>query len=159
MELLYQELRNRAAGLLAGERIALQPTELVNEAYLRLVNIDRIDWQDRTHFLALAATVMRQVLLDNCRRAQAAKRARLDVTLVTAHLLGASEPEADFEALDLVLTELASADAELARIVELKFFGGLTNFEIARLLDQSDSTIKRRWRTARAWLQSELRAP
>ncbi|MEM1436515.1 MAG: ECF-type sigma factor [Pseudomonadota bacterium] len=158
MELLYQELRRKAAGILVGERIALQPTELVNEAYLRLVNVDRIDWQDRAHFLALAATIMRQVLLDTCRRARAGKRARTDVTLATDHLLADDGTDTDFEVLDTVLTELADADAELAQIVELKFFAGLTNTEIGALLNQSDSTIKRRWRTARAWLQSELKA-
>lgn len=158
VEMLYQDLRKRAAGMLVGERIALEPTELVNEAYLRLVNVDRISWQDRTHFLALAATIMRQVLLDNCRRARASKRTRMDVTLATEHLLAGDQEETDFEVLDTVLTELATADAELARIVELKFFAGLTNEEIANLLNHSDSTIKRRWRTARAWLKSELHA-
>ncbi|MEM6708828.1 MAG: ECF-type sigma factor [Pseudomonadota bacterium] len=153
--LLYDQLKSRARSMLAQEAIALQPTELVNEAYMRLIRIDRIDWQNRAHFLALSSRIMRQVLIDLYRNQRSQKRSGGEVTLQTNHLLPADQ-NLDLEVLDSALNDLAAVEPELSQIVEMKFFGGLSTEEIGSVLDQSESTVKRRWRTARAWLLSEL---
>jgi RNA polymerase sigma factor (TIGR02999 family) len=131
----------------------LQPSGLVNEAYVRLAGSPVLDYHDRAHFFAIAARVMRQVLVDHARRRRAAKREGLLVTLEDA-----GAPAAPLELLDLenALTELAALDERQARVVELRFFGGLDVEEAAGVLGLSARTVKREWQTARAWLQHRL---
>jgi len=161
MELVYADLRRRAAGYLRRERPGhtLQPTALVHEAYLRLLDQDRVVWQNRTHFLAVAASMMRRVLVDHSRRQKARKRGGSG-TRVT--LDDAFSPVAtrglDLLALDEALAELAALDEQLARIVELRAFGGLEVEETANALGISPATVKRRWTFALAWLQHRLRS-
>ncbi|MEZ5552897.1 MAG: ECF-type sigma factor [Pseudomonadales bacterium] len=155
MEVVYKDLRTRAGKILSGQSaIRLQPTELVNESFIKLATIEGADWQDRAHFLAVAAKAMRQVLLDQVKYDHAAKRARKDVTLVTHHLEQVAP--ADFCDLDDALRRLSEIDEGLAQIVELKFFSGMSNPEIAAYTRTSESTVKRQWRAARAWLLDEL---
>ena len=156
LELVYNDLRGRARGLLAGDSApVLDPTELVNESFFKLAGLKSISWQDRNHFMAVASTVMRQVLTDSYRRRNAQKRARHDITLQTHHLTPTAAPVL-FEELDEALTALEAVDASLAQVVELKFFGGMTNEEVADHLQQPLSQTKRHWRLARAWLLSRL---
>jgi RNA polymerase sigma factor (TIGR02999 family) len=133
----------------------LQPSGLVNEAYLRLAASPDLDWHDRAHFFAIAARVMRQVLVDHARRRMAAKREGCLVTLDDAE---AGAPAGTPELLDLesALKELADLDPRQARVVELRFFGGLDVEETAHVLGLSPRTVKREWQTARAWLQHRL---
>ncbi len=159
LPIVYQELRRLAAAYLRRERPGqtLQPTALVHEAYLRLMK-DRPDrWQNRAHFCAIAAHSMRQILIEKARARGAAKRggARPRVTLDEA-LIGADERSIDLVALDEALDRLAAIDAEQARLVELRFFGGLTVEETAETLGISPATVKRHWTVARAWLAREL---
>jgi RNA polymerase sigma factor (TIGR02999 family) len=157
LEMIYRDLHQRAARLLArhGACSPLQPTELVNESFLKLTGLNEVSWQDRNHFLAVASRVMRQVLTDSYRHYSAQKRAGQDVTLATEHL--AVEPTSLlFEELEHALQELSHIEPELTELVELKFFGGMTNQEIAAYLEQSESTVKRNWRAARAWLLGRL---
>lgn len=153
----YQQLRVIARGVLSGDRqrYSIQPTELVNECSLRLFGLDKISWQDRAHFLALATTTMRRVLIDQARRKQADKREGIEITLITSHV-GELEEALDIERIDEALRRLEEISSEKAKIVELKFFGGLTNEEVAEVLEISESTVKRSWRSARAWLYAEL---
>jgi RNA polymerase sigma factor (TIGR02999 family) len=137
--------------------LALQPTDLAHEAALRILKLDRIDWQGRTHFLALSARVMRQTLLDEVRRFKAGKRQPVEV--VTQWPLGGGRPALPLEALDEALERLFKIDADRARVVELRFYAGLTLEEIAETLAVSESTIVRRWRAARAWLLQALAEP
>lgn len=155
--LLYQDLRRIAAGLLHPQReqAKLQPTELVNESFLRMFGMSQIQWQDRSHFLAIAAHVMRQVLVDQFRKANAIKRAHQDVTLTNVHLVG-REQDMTVESVDEALTRLAMVSKDLVNIVEMKFFVGMTNKEISCALEVSESTVKRNWRTARAWLLTDM---
>lgn len=134
----------------------LQTTALVDEAYLRLVDAD-VDWQDRAHFLAVAATVMRRVLVDHARGRDRGKRAGVKVTLEEAALVSPSASD-DMLALDEALSRLAENDERAARTVELHYFGGLTYREIGEVLEVSEATVDRDLRLARAWLYKELRA-
>jgi RNA polymerase sigma factor (TIGR02999 family) len=159
LPLVYDELRRLAAVYLRRERPGqtLQPTALVHEAYLRLLK-DRPDrWQNRAHFCAIAAHSMRQILIERARARDAQKRGGggAKVTLDEALIAGAPRP-IDFLALDAALDRLAALDAEQARIVELRFFGGLSVEETAEALGSSPATVKRRWALARAWLAREL---
>ena len=159
LPLVYDELRRLAAAYLRRERPGqtLQPTALVHEAYLRLLK-DRPDrWQNRAHFCAIAAHSMRQILIERARARDAQKRGGggAKVTLDEGVMAGAPRP-IDFLALDDALERLAALDAEQARIVELRFFGGLSVEETAEALGSSPATIKRRWTLARAWLAREL---
>jgi len=159
LPLVYDELRRLAAAYLRRERPGqtLQPTALVHEAYLRLLK-DRPDrWQNRAHFCAIAAHSMRQILIERARARDAQKRGGggAKVTLDEGMMAGAPRP-IDFLALDDALERLAALDAEQARIVELRFFGGLSVEETAEALGSSPATIKRRWTLARAWLAREL---
>ena len=144
---------------MAGERPghSLQATALVNEVYLRLVNAKDVGWQDRAHFLAVAARVMRHILVDHARSRQYQKRGgdAVRVTLDEA-LVVASEPDQDFVALDEALTALAVVDARKSQVVEMRFFGGLTLEETAAALQISRDTVKRDWTMAKAWLLREL---
>jgi RNA polymerase sigma factor (TIGR02999 family) len=155
MPLVYRELRKIADHLARGEgkSRSLQATELVHEAYLRIVELERIDWKDRAHFFAMCARIMRRVLVDHARHHHRAKRGggQQRITMAELRRLPMERPAA-LIAVDEALAELARQDEEMARIVELRFFGGLNRDEIAEVLEISSATVTRRWRSARAWL-------
>lgn len=160
--LVYRELRGVAGARLRGERAgcSLQTTALVHETYLRLVDLHRLTIENRTHFFAIAARLMRQILVDQARRSQAEKRGG-GLTMVTIEAASpASAPNiVDVLVLDQALEELASMDERLCRVVELKFFGGLTIDETAEALDVSSATVERDWAAARAWLYERMMLP
>jgi RNA polymerase sigma factor (TIGR02999 family) len=159
MPAVYDELRKLARHYLRRERAgqSLQATALVNEAYLRLKRDKRQPWQNRTHFLAIAANSMRQILVERARARKAAKRGgeQIRITLDEAVAAG-GEREIDLMALDEALTRLAVIDPEAARIIELRFFAGLSIEEAAESLGISPATVKRGWTMARAWLKREM---
>lgn len=157
LERIYGDLTRMASRQLSQERFAdLEPQALVHEAYLRMMDLQQIDWRDRAHFFALAATVMRQVLVDEARRRQAAKRdGGLRVTLTGLAMLDAAIAT-DVLAIHAALDSLEQIDAGRARLVELRYFGGLTIEEAAEILDISPATAKRHWEVARAWLHRAL---
>jgi RNA polymerase sigma factor (TIGR02999 family) len=159
MPLVHDELQRIARRCLHGERAnhSVQATELVNEAYLRLVDVQHVDWQNRTHFLAMSARLMRRVLVDLARSRGADKRGggAVRVTFDEAAIVGVG-PEADVIRLDDALQALAVLDERKSRVVELRFFGGLTVDETAAVLEVSPKTVLRDWEFARAWLQREL---
>jgi RNA polymerase sigma factor (TIGR02999 family) len=152
---LYDELRAAAARLLRREApfLTLQPTELVHEAAMRIARLERMTFQDRQHFFATGARILRQAMVDEIRKKRSAKRQPPMVTLQVD-----SAPAVDVEALDAALVKLEAASPELAKIVELRYFVGLGIPEIAIVSNASESTIKRRWQTARLWLADELKA-
>jgi RNA polymerase sigma-70 factor (ECF subfamily) len=156
---VQDELRQIARRCLRNERAGhtLQATALVNEAYVRLVDARRVNWQNRTHFLAMSARVMRRVLVDLARSRGADKRGggAVRVTLDDA-AIGGVAPDADVIRLDDALKALAALDERKSRVVELRFFGGLTADETAVALQVSTKTVLRDWEFARAWLQREL---
>ena len=163
--LVYAELRRMAKARLRDERPGhtLQATALVHEAWMRLMNQHGATWQNRAQFFAVAAQAMRRILVDHARKRSAAKRGEGTSTVdvdALAHVLTAPIPDDRLLALDAALEELATLDARQARIVELRFFGGLSVEEAADVLAVSPTTIKREWSTARAWLfravQTEL---
>ncbi len=156
MPLVYDHLRQRAAGYLARERAdhTLQPTALVHEAFVRLVG-GEVDWQNRAHFLAVAARVMRQILIDHARGRRAQKRGGRRVTLSNDLVMDAPR-DIDVVALDDALVELEKLDPRQAKVVELRFFGGLDIEETAEVLGISPATVKREWRMAKAWLHATL---
>jgi RNA polymerase sigma-70 factor (ECF subfamily) len=158
--LLYSELRRLAASYLRSERgdHTLQATALVNEAYLRLVNQREAHWNSRNHFFAIAAQVMRRILVDYARSHGASKRGGsvLKTPLEDAVVVSDDAIE-ELAAVDEVLTRLATIDAQQAHIVELRVFGGLTVDEIANLIGVSRSTVKRDWEMAKAWLAREMK--
>ena len=159
LPLVYGELRRIASRQLRSERVGhtLQPTALVHEVYLRLVDQRHVDWRNRAHFFGAAAQVMRRILVDHARRRAASKRGdgfhRVSVDEATELAAPEGIPVL---ALDRALDRLATKDQALARIVELRAFGGMTIEEAACVLDVSPSTAKREWRTAKAWLAREL---
>lgn len=157
--LVYDELRRLAHHYMRGERPdhVLQTTALVNEAYLRLAGMSRTQWRDRTHFFAMAATQMRRILVDHARGRDRDKRGGgVHVTSIDDTALQVADPGIDVTALDAALVELARFDAQQARIVELRFFGGLTMDETAKALDISPATVGREWVSAKAWLHHHL---
>jgi RNA polymerase sigma factor (TIGR02999 family) len=160
MPLVYDELRRIAARYISRERPGqtLQATALVNEAFVRLAAERPRDFQNRTHFLAIAALSMRQILVQRARARQAAKRggAPQRITLGEQHHQVQAPADVDVLALDEALTRLAALDPELARVVELRYFGGLTVEETADVLNASPATIKRHWALARAWLKQAI---
>lgn len=160
MPLVYDELRRLAARYMRRERPehTLQATALVNEAYLRLVDM-RVSWQDRAHFFAVAARLMRRLLVDHARAQRRAKREAggQKVSLDEAVQVSA-KPALDLVALDEALTRFATFDPRKAEIVELHFFGGLSNEEVAEALGISRATVQRELRLAKAWLNHELRS-
>jgi RNA polymerase sigma factor (TIGR02999 family) len=160
-ELVYHELRRRAAAQLRRERGShtLQPTALVHEAFMRLVDHGSIPWQGRAHFFAVASRTMRRVLVDHARRRLARRRGG-GATRITLDDAGAvSQPrDVDLLALDGALERLAALDPRQSQIVELRYFGGLSVDETAQVLRVSSPTVKRGWTTARAWLFRELQA-
>jgi RNA polymerase sigma factor (TIGR02999 family) len=154
----YNELRRLARAYMRGERPGqtIQATALVHEAYLRLAASDKV-WVDEKHFVAIAARCMRQILVDRARARGAEKRwAGLDRVSLTESLVGAANEEAMLLALDEALTRLEALDPEQAKIVDLRFFVGLSIEETAEVLNISPATLKRRWALARAWLFKEL---
>jgi RNA polymerase sigma factor (TIGR02999 family) len=156
--LVYRELRRIAAAYLARERPGqtLQPTALVHEAYLRLAGVGT-PWHDERHFVGIAARSMRQILVERARARGAQKRwAALDRVTLTASLAVAADPAGAVPSLDEALDRLERLDAEQARIVELRYFVGLSVDEAAAALGMSPATLKRRWALARAWLFREL---
>src|SRR5262245_28250750 len=158
--LVYEELRRMARAHLRGDRNAsLQPTALVHELYLRLVENDSMNIRDRTHFFAIAAQVMRQVLVDHARRRRATKRGG-GVTIIgwEAMMEPAKPPGVDVLVVDEALDQLKSVDARLCRVVELRFFGGLNLEETAEALEVSTATVERDWAMAKAWLFQRLSA-
>jgi len=159
MPLVYRELRRLAGGYFRGERPdhTLQPTALANEVYLRLVDQSRVELNDRKHFFAIAGRMMRRVLIDHARSHRAQKRGGEGTRLVFDEAVDSPvQPEVDVIELADALASLEEMDERQARIVDLRFFGGLTVEEIAQALDISTATVKREWRTARAWLYQEL---
>jgi RNA polymerase sigma-70 factor, ECF subfamily len=159
MPVVYEELRGLAGLLLSGKapQLTLQPTSLVHEVYLRLLDQRRMDWQDRLHFLRIAARVMRRVLVDQCRARVAKKRSGIKVVLEGDAALATGAPEeADILTIDRLLDELQAHDPQQARIIELRFFAGLTVEETAAALGISKATVKRDWAVAKAWLTIEL---
>ena len=160
LPLVYQQLRSQAALLMRTERSdhTLQPTALINEAFLRLVDQTQVQWQNRAHFLAVAAQAMRRVLVDYARarlrgkRGGGAQRVELD-DLGQTPVMPSPEEVLD---LHLALQKLAEIDPQQGRVVELRYFGGLTIDETARVLDISPATVKREWTMAKAWLHARI---
>jgi RNA polymerase sigma factor (TIGR02999 family) len=156
---VYPELRRLAGRCLRNERPGqtLQVTELVHEAYLRLADASRLDWQHRSHFFAVSATLMRRILVDRARRRTAAKRGGPAVKVDVDQVLDVSTRRAaELVALDDALTALAEFDPRKARVVELRFFGGLEVKETAEVVGVSPDTVIRDWKLAKAWLLKEL---
>ena len=159
MQAVYPELRRIAARHLRGERPGhtLQPTALVHEVYLRLFGPSEINWEDRAHFFRLAASVMRHILVDRARNRKAEKRGGAAIRITLDEFFAASERMNDLVLqVDRALSRLSKLDPRQARIVEMRFFGGLSEEEIASVLDLSSRTIKREWAIAKAWLRAEL---
>lgn len=161
MPLVYDELRRLARNYLRRERPdhTLQPTALVNEAYMLMVDQRRARWQNRAQFVGVAAQMMRRILVDHARAVGAAKRGgqNFNVPLTEAEDFGRG-PDADLLRVHEALERLAAIDSQQARVVELKFFGGLTIEEAAEAMGVSHATIEREWKMARAWLRRELDA-
>ena len=159
MPIVYEELRRLAHHYMGGERQGhlLQTTALVNEAYLRLVDSSRVKWQNRAHFFAVSAQLMRRVLVDMARSRKYQKRGgdAVQVSLEDV-LVGSRERSADLVALDDALNALAATDERASRVVELRFFGGLNIDEAAEALKVSPETVKRDWNWAKAWLLREI---
>ena len=158
--LMYDELRRIARGYLQSERAdhTLQPTALVHEAYLSLVDQTVTTWQNRAHFLGVASQVMRRILVDHARRQRAEKRggAWQKIEFEEKESTSDSARSVNLIALDDALQDLAKFDLRQSQVVELRFFGGLTTEEVGEALDISPRTVKRDWRLARAWLHREL---
>lgn len=159
---LYEELRRLARHFLSAERSdhTLQPTALVHEAYLRLVDQHAVDWQNRAHFLGVAASMMRRILINHARASQAAKREGYTQALALEDALGVfTNPEIDLLELNRALQQLAEIDPQQGRVVELRYFGGLTIEETAEVMGISPATVKREWGTARLWLLQKIEGP
>ena len=160
MPLVYRELRQQAQRFLNLERPdhTLQTTALVHEAYLRLIDQRFVDWQNRAHFFGMAATMMRRILVNYAHHAQRLKRggAERDLPLDEALNVAVEDRDVDLLALDRALNELATLDERQAKIVELRYFSGLSIEETAEVLSISPATVKRDWNMAKAWLRSEL---
>ena len=158
LPLVYDELKRIAAYKLAAERSnhTLQATALLHEAYLRLIDQHSVNWQNRAHFFAIAAEMMRRILVNHAESHNAKKRGDGQTMISLDDVDVAADSEVDLIFLDNALKELAEFDPVQSRIVELKFFGGLTNEETAEVMDISESTVKREWRMARAWLTTKL---
>jgi RNA polymerase sigma-70 factor (ECF subfamily) len=155
---IYQQLRKIAAAYLKNERSdhTLQPTALVNEAYIRLSEQRPVAWQSRAHFFAVAATVMRHILVDSARRKRSTKRGSGHVVQLDENLDLSDQQSVLVDDLDEALERLKQLNSRQARIVEMRFFGGMTEEEIGEVLGISARTVKRDWTAARAWLYGEL---
>jgi len=157
--LVHQELHRIARGCMRGERAghSLQATALVNEAYLRLIGAQQVDWQNRVHFLAVSARLMRRILVDFARAKNYQKRGGGAQAVTLDEALVVVEPGRDLVAIDEALDALAKMDERKAKVVEMRFFGGLTVEETAAALSVSPDTVMRDWRLAKAWLMRELK--
>lgn len=160
MERVHSELRRLAASYLRREPpgVTLQPTDVVNEAYLRLLPQRNVSWENRAHFFGIAARMMRRVLVDHARRKRAAKR---DAGGEPVTISGVAQPAGEADAVDVLalhdaLSALADLDPRQAQIVEMRYFGGLTIEEVASVLDVSPATVKREWATAKLWLRRRM---
>ena len=159
LPVVYDELRNLAARYLRRERKGhtLQPTALVHEAFLKLVDQSRVDWQGRAHFFAVAAQAMRRILVDHARQHQAAKRGGDRERIVfDENLMGGPPQTENLLALEDALVKLAQLDPQQARIVELRFFGGLNVAEVAEAMQMSKRSVEREWTMVHSWLRREL---
>ncbi len=158
--LVYDELRRQAARYLRRERPGhtLQTTALIHETYLKLVGQKNVDWQNRAHFYGIAAQAMKRILVDHARARHREKRggAAENLPLDEARFVAAGQEKVDLIAMDEALTRLAQFDPQQARLVELKFFAGLSIEDIAETLRLSPATVKREWRSAKAWLYQEI---
>lgn len=157
-DVLYNELTRLSAFCLQREGgVSLSAGDLVHEAAIRLVNLEQIEWQDKAHFLAISAQIMRRVLVDHARKKYADKRSHQKVTLLTNHSADNDRDDTfSLCLLDEALNKLADIDKTRAQIVEMRYFGGVSIEEIAAVIGASPSTIKRNWRASRAWLLNEL---
>ncbi|MBV6497678.1 MAG: RNA polymerase subunit sigma-70 [Acidobacteria bacterium] len=156
---VYDELRRLAGNYLRQERSdhTLQPTALVNEAYLKMVDITQISWQNKAHFVAVAANQMRRILVDHARRRNAFKRGgEFHILTLNDEIDKAADETTELIELDDALNELAKMDAVKAQIVEMRYFGGLTMEEVAEVLGVSVITVKRHWKMTKAWLYGRL---
>lgn len=159
LPLVYEELRRLAGSYLRQERSdhTLQPTALVNEAYLKMVDINQISWQNKAHFVAVTANQMRRILVDHARRRNAFKRGgEFHILTLNDEIDKAADETTELIELDDALTELAKMDALKAQIVEMRYFGGLTMDEVAEVLGVSVITVKRHWKMTKAWLYGRL---
>lgn len=159
LPLVYDELRRLAAHYLRGERAnhTLQPTALVHEAYLRLVDINQMQWQNRAQFFGVAATLMRRILVDHARAHNADKRGSGETMIALDDAVSFFEKkDLDLLALDDALHELAAMDEQQSKVVELRFFGGLSVEETAEALSISPRQVKREWAVAKAWLHQQI---
>ncbi len=159
LPIIYDELKRIAANYLRRERSdhTLQPTALVNEAYMKMIDITQVSWQNKAHFVGVAANQMRRILVDHARNHNAQKRGgEFHIMTLNEEIDKAAEQSADLIALDDALTELAKMDPIKAKIVELRYFGGLSTDETAEVLDVAPITVKRHWKMAKAWLYGQL---
>ena len=160
LKLVYDELRRQARRYLQKERRGhtLQTTALVHEAYLKLIKQKNVSWEGRSHFFGVAATMMRRILIDYAKTKHRIRRGGIhsDLPLETALTISVSETDFDLLELDEALNRLAAMEAHLAKVVELRFFSGLDVVETAEVLGVSESTVKRDWQMAKAWLHREL---
>ena len=159
LPLVYNELRNLADAFMRRERSShtLQPTALVHEAYMRLIDQRDVDWENRAHFMSIAAETMRRILVNHALASNAAKRGGKETKVSIDEAIGfQGNEEIDLVLLDEALTNLARFDPRQSQIVELRFFGGLTVPEVAAVLELSTATIEREWRTAKAWLHDQV---
>ena len=157
--LVYRELRRRAGAYLRRERRnhTLQPTALVHEAFIHLMGQDRVIWQNRGHFFGVAAAMMRRILVDHARKHLASKRPGAALRVTLDDRIGAVQPkECEVLLLDQALTELALVDPRQGEIVQLRYFGGLSEHDVADALSLSRATVTREWQTARAWLYRRM---
>lgn len=159
LPIIYDELKRIAASYLRRERSdhTLQPTALVNEAYMKMVDITQVSWQNKAHFIGVAANQMRRILVDHARHHNAQKRGgEFHIMTLNEEIDKADEQTADLIALDDALNELAKMDPVKAKIVELRYFGGLSTDETAEVLGVAPITIKRHWKLTKAWLYGQL---
>lgn len=160
MPLVYEELRRQASRYLQNERQGhtLQTTALIHEAYLKLIGINEIEWQNRNHFFALASTAMRRILVDYARERKRDKRggSAENLPLDEALMISANEKSVDLISLDEALNRLAKLDERQARVVELRYFSGLSIDETAEVLGVSNATVRLDWNLAKAWLKQEI---
>ena len=159
MPIVYEELRRQAARYLRREQAGhtLQTTALIHEAYVRLVDQRNVQWQNRAHFFGIAAQLMRRILVDHARTKKRVKRGGSDVRVSLADAdVAVKDPDLDVVALDEALQRLAALDEQQSRVVELRFFSGLTVEETAEVMGISKATVKRDWSMAKAWLHREL---
>ena len=162
LPVIYDELRRTALGLLRRERAGhtLNPTDLVHEAYMRLFDQEELEWEDRRHFFGSAAIAMRRILVEHARRRSAGKRIPADrlAPIEDGEQVAAVPQDGKLLELDEALTRLAELDARQAQVVELRYFAGLTESQVAEVLDVSRKTVTRDWQVARSWLARELAA-